>query len=139
MATKTGATATVIEHDGKLWKPKPGATATAEEFVAARTLMVEIHRDARWNPWVSDDRAAELEAAMETFEQWTRAEPGFRPKTERQVDAWMARDGPGVRGRTKAPGTRAGSATRSATTLSGNKPDWHSWKTARPSTASLPS
>ncbi len=69
MATKTGATATVIEHDGKLWKPKPGAMATAEEFVAARTLMVEIHRDGRWNPWVSDDRAAELEAAMDTFEQ----------------------------------------------------------------------
>jgi hypothetical protein len=91
VATTTAESSPTIEHDGLLWKPKPGATATAEEFVAARTLMMAIHRDARWNPWVSEDRAAELAAAMDTFGEWTRAEPGFRQKTSRQVDAWMAR------------------------------------------------
>lgn len=82
---------TVIEHDGLLWKPTAGAIATAEEFIAARKRIRDLHADARWNPWVLEDHEAEMDAAMAVFEQWTRAEPGFRPMTSRQVDAWMAR------------------------------------------------
>jgi len=81
----------VIEHDGMLWKPKRGATATAEEFIAARTLFVEAHRDSRWNPWVLDDREAELEHATQVMDQWTRAEPGHRMLTQKQVEARMAK------------------------------------------------
>ena len=45
-----------------------------------------------WNPWDVEDRKAEIEAAQDVMEQWTRAEPGFRPKTAAQVDAWMRRE-----------------------------------------------
>jgi hypothetical protein len=47
----------VIEVDGLLWKPKPGTTATGEEFRRARSLILEVHRDASWNPWVEEERA----------------------------------------------------------------------------------
>jgi len=33
-----------IELDGKRWKPVPGATATTAEFIAARSLIHEIHQ-----------------------------------------------------------------------------------------------
>ena len=79
----------VIEHGGLLWRPKRGATATAEEFIAARSLIVELHKDADWNPWVLEDRAADLEQAEAVFGQWRRAEPGFRPMTMKQ---WQARE-----------------------------------------------
>ncbi|MCW2572545.1 MAG: hypothetical protein JWO88_2603 [Frankiales bacterium] len=52
--------------------------------------MIEIHRDARWNPWVEQDRAEELEWAMATIERWTRAKPGHRVKTEGEVEAMLA-------------------------------------------------
>ncbi len=81
---------TVIELDGMLWKPRAGCTASAAEFATARATMIEIHRDARWNPWVEQDRAEELEWAMATIEQWTRAEPGHRVKTEAEVEAMLA-------------------------------------------------
>ncbi|GAA3810105.1 hypothetical protein GCM10022226_33120 [Sphaerisporangium flaviroseum] len=77
----------VIEVDGMLWKPKPGATATAEEFIAARTRFVEINRDGRWNPWVLDERQAELDEAIAIMGQWTRAEPGHRRLTLKQLEA----------------------------------------------------
>lgn len=79
--TSSASDTTVIEHAGLLWKPTARATATSEEFVAARTRIRELHADARWNPWVLDDHKAEMDAAMAVFEQWTRAEPGFRPMT----------------------------------------------------------
>ena len=82
----------VIEHGGYLWKPKSGATASAEEFVAARTLIVGVHEEARWSPWVMDDRSAEYGAASEVFGQWTRAEPGFRQLTPAEVEAWSAEE-----------------------------------------------
>ena len=81
---------TVIELDGMLWKPRAGSTASATEFATARATVIDIHRDARWNPWVEQDRAEELEQAMATFEQWTRAEPGHRVKTEAEVEAMLA-------------------------------------------------
>jgi hypothetical protein len=68
----------VIEHDGMLWKPKRSAAATAEEFIAARTLFIELHREGRWNSWVLEDRQSELERATEVMDQWKRAEPGYR-------------------------------------------------------------
>ena len=76
-----------IELDGLLWKPRPGATASAAEFTQARSVIVEVHEGMRWNPWVWDDRRAEYEAALDVFGQWTRAEPGFRPKTREELDA----------------------------------------------------
>jgi len=79
----------VIEHDGMLWKPKPGATTTAQEFIDARTTMIAIHEDCVWNPWVRDDRADELEQAQRKFGEWTRAEPDFKPMTLAQ---WKARE-----------------------------------------------
>lgn len=32
-----------LEHGGKLWKPRPAATATAEDFIAARELVTKLH------------------------------------------------------------------------------------------------
>lgn len=71
----------IIELDGKLWTPVPEATVTAEEFIAARSVIGEIHQSVWWNPWVMEDRAAEYEAALETCGQWTRAEPDLLRKT----------------------------------------------------------
>jgi hypothetical protein len=91
-ATGSGSASSgeVIEVDGLLWKPKPGTTATGEEFRRARSLILEIHRDASWNPWVREDRPQEYEQATAVFEQWTRAEPDFRPWTAEELDTWMA-------------------------------------------------
>jgi hypothetical protein len=80
----------VIEVDGLLWKPKSGATSSGEQFSRARSLLLEIHRDASWNPWVEEDRMQEYQQATAVFEQWTRAEPGFRQLTSEEVDAGMA-------------------------------------------------
>jgi hypothetical protein len=81
----------VIEHEGRLWKPKQGATSSAEEFLAAHALFIQLHRDSSWNPWVLDDRADELERAEQIIDEWTRAEPGHRPMTKKQLDAKLAR------------------------------------------------
>jgi hypothetical protein len=70
-----------------LWKPKPDATASEQEFIRARAVFVEIHAAARWNPWVEEDRAAEYEAALAVFGQWTCAEAGLLPKTREDIDA----------------------------------------------------
>ncbi len=40
------------EADGKRWAPVPDSTATAEEFIAALSLLHEIHQRIRWSPWV---------------------------------------------------------------------------------------
>jgi hypothetical protein len=82
--------ASVLEHDGCLWKPLPGATSTAEEFIAARSEMLAIHLGSIWNPWWREERASEVEAATAIFEQWTRAEPDFRPLTAAQFKRRMA-------------------------------------------------
>lgn len=81
----------VIEHDGMLWKPRRGATSSADEFIAARAAFVEINSAARWNPWVADDRSEEHDRAVEVMGQWTRAEPGHRTMTLRQWEAQQAR------------------------------------------------
>ncbi|WP_016693552.1 hypothetical protein [Rhodococcus rhodochrous] len=79
----------VIEPDGTRWTPRTGAHSTAEEFTAARATMRKIRRQARWNPWLCDDRAEELASAETVFSQWRRAEPGFRQLTWPEVEARM--------------------------------------------------
>ncbi|MCS7484838.1 hypothetical protein ACFFQW_44500 [Umezawaea endophytica] len=76
----------ILEPDGTLWKPKPWATASAEEFSAARALIIRLNEERRWNPWVAEDSADDLAAADTVFDQWTRAEPDFRPLSDEEVD-----------------------------------------------------
>lgn len=89
-----------------LWKPVPGATASAEEFARARSLIVEIHGLEEWNPWVREDRAGDYDAAAAVFGQWTRAEPGFGEEIRRRLEAeherWLA----GLDGRVQAAAAR---------------------------------
>lgn len=82
----------VYEHGGLLWRPKPGATSKFEENLAARALFLDLHRDEFWNPWRIEERAGELALALETMEQWERAEPGFKQMTLRQWNTKMARE-----------------------------------------------
>ena len=81
----------VIEHDGMFWKPRRGSTASAQEFIAARTLFIELNQDAVWNPWIRDEREAELDEAAEIMSQWQRAEPGHRHLGTKQWEARQAR------------------------------------------------
>jgi hypothetical protein len=74
--TAAGQPDGVFEHQGLLWRPKQGATTTAEVFLAARDLFLALNEESRWNPWVLEDRADDLEQAMSVMAQWTRAEPG---------------------------------------------------------------
>lgn len=92
MATNSGTVALPegIYSDGvRLWRARPGATSTFEESVTARALFVELHKDRFWNPWRMEEEAAALERAQEVMEEWERAEPDFKPKTKRQIDAQM--------------------------------------------------
>ena len=81
----------VIEHDGMLWKPRRGATASAAEFIAARTLFIELNHDAAWNPWIREERKADIDGAAEIMGQWQRAEPGHRHMSLKQWEAQQAR------------------------------------------------
>lgn len=82
----------VQTEDGLLWKRRQSATSTAEEFVDARVLFIQIHEDAEWNPWVLDDRAPEIEQAMAVMRQWQRAEAGFRLRQLDDVKAEWAQE-----------------------------------------------
>jgi hypothetical protein len=81
----------VIEHEGMLWRPKQGASSSPQEFLAARALFIELHQDSGWNPWVLEDRTDDLERAQTVMTEWTRAEPGHRTMTKKQLDEKMAR------------------------------------------------
>ncbi|GAA3678722.1 hypothetical protein GCM10022267_76850 [Lentzea roselyniae] len=76
-----------VEHGGFLWKPLPGATSTAEEFQRSRSLMIQLHEESLWNPWVMEDQADDYAEAVDIFDQWTRAEPGHRYLTKDEFDA----------------------------------------------------
>ena len=76
-----------IELDGELWEPVPGAAVTVSEFIAARSLIQEIHRSLWWNPWWMAERRAEYDAAWEVCGQWTCAEPGMPGKTVAEYEA----------------------------------------------------
>lgn len=83
----------VIEVDGKLWKLRRNATASAAEFITARNAFREISQDSRWNPWVREDRADEYEQASMVMDQWRRAEPDHRMLTTKQIEAdWFRQD-----------------------------------------------
>ena len=107
----------VIEHDGKLWKPQRGATASAAEFIAARTLFIELNHDAAWNPWIRDERKADIDEAAEIMGQWQRAEPGHRHLSRKQWEAQQARRDRARESSTRRT-TRVVSAPRSVTTSS---------------------
>jgi len=81
----------IIEHDGMLWKPRRGATASAEEFIAARALFIELNNDAVWNPWVREERAADIDEGAEVMSQWQRAEPGHRHLSLKQWESRQER------------------------------------------------
>lgn len=94
MATESSTQALadgVFSDGGRLWRAKPGATSTFEENVAARALLIDLHQDEFWNPWRFEEQAAELERAQQVMQEWERAEPNFKRKTKRQLDAEMAR------------------------------------------------
>jgi hypothetical protein len=76
--------------DGMLVKAKPGAGFSFEEYLTARATFIEINDEARWNPWVRDDRADETNLAMAVMEEWTRAEPGFSQMTEQEIEEMLA-------------------------------------------------
>ncbi|WP_414944825.1 hypothetical protein [Amycolatopsis sp. cmx-11-32] len=78
-----------LEHDGMLWKPGSDTTVTFDEFVSARTTVVEILGHTIWNPWIREEREPELRAAMTVFGQWDRAEPGFHQWDEDEAIAWL--------------------------------------------------
>jgi hypothetical protein len=80
-----------IEADGMLWKPSPGAAASAEEFLQARSLITQLHQAVCWNPWLLEDRADEYAAAWEVCSQWTRAELDYHPPTAEELEAGYER------------------------------------------------
>lgn len=80
----------VVEHDGKLWKPRPGATVTFEEFLRTRVRFLEVDDHVSWNPWDCHLRDEAEQAALAVSGQWIRAEPGFRQLTEAELQARMA-------------------------------------------------
>lgn len=69
----------------------PGVATVAAEFLTARRLFLELHQESTWNPWVLEDRAEEVERAMEVMGHWTRAEPDHRMLTDKQVQAMVKR------------------------------------------------
>jgi hypothetical protein len=83
-----------IEVDGKRWVPVPGSTATAEEFIAALSLLHDIHQQIRWSPWVIQDRAGEYDVALKVCGQWTSAEPELPGKTLEEYEAELIKARP---------------------------------------------
>ena len=81
-----------FEDQGVLWKQDPGGTSTFEELLAARSFFIDTYQDALWNPWVTDDNKAELDAAMVTIREWTRAGPDFRQWTAEETEAYLDED-----------------------------------------------
>lgn len=77
-----------VELDGKRWEPVPAATATAEDFLAARSFLHEIHQQCLWSPWVMQDRAADYDAALKTCGQWICSDDPDAPrKTVEEYEA----------------------------------------------------
>jgi hypothetical protein len=83
----------VFEHGGLLWKRRPGARSTFEELAAARSFFMQTNEAALWDPWLRDDRASELDAAMEIMQEWTSAEPDFRQWTAEETQRWLDEGG----------------------------------------------
>jgi len=96
------------QHDGILWRSKPGATSSFEEFLLTREHWLELFHEADWNPWGKEELEAERERADQVIEEWKRAEPNFTPLTKRQVGARMAAITRRVRAERKANEARWG-------------------------------
>ncbi|WP_188741645.1 hypothetical protein [Agromyces bauzanensis] len=79
----------IHEHEGILWKPKPGATSSFEEFLHARVQWLEIWHETDWNPWREEELAPQLARAEHVTDEWERAERDFRPLSKRQIGARM--------------------------------------------------
>lgn len=84
-----------VELDGKRWEPVPGGTATAEDFIAARSLLHEIHQQCLWSPWVMQDRAGDYDAALNICGQWTYSDDPAAPRktleeTEAEIEQRLA-------------------------------------------------
>jgi hypothetical protein len=90
MATVTDRAPQVFEHEGILWRAKPGASSSFDEYIYERGHWLELFWELDWNPWRKDELAP-LEARCEqVLDEWERAEPDFRPLTARQVGARRA-------------------------------------------------
>lgn len=76
----------IVEHHGKLWKPTTDATVSLEECLSAKARFTQILADQAWNQWNEDSHAAELSRLEGILDQWTRAEPGFRPLTNEEFE-----------------------------------------------------
>lgn len=81
-----GDSALIVENGGLLWKPEPGATASFEAFLNAKARFTLILDDQAWNPWSRESHDPELSRLEDILEQWTRAEPGFRPLTGDELE-----------------------------------------------------
>ena len=84
-----------VELDGKRWEPVPGGSATAEDFIAARSLLHEIHQQCLWSSWVMQDRTADYDAALQTCGQWTYSDDPAAPRktleeTEAEIEQRLA-------------------------------------------------
>jgi len=107
-----------------LWRPKPGASSSAQGLLAARALFIELHEDSGWNPWVLEDRADDLERAQAVMAEWIRAEPGFRIMTKKQLDAKVAHLDRDLRRRQAAIDERR-EKDKAASTRQRRTPGWH--------------
>jgi hypothetical protein len=76
-----------VEAGGECWEPVPGATVTAQEFIAARSVIDEIHQQIRWSPWGLQDRAGDYDAALAACGQWATIGPQPPPRTLEQYQA----------------------------------------------------
>lgn len=83
----------MYECEGMLWKRKPGATSTFNEFLSAQATLRTLWKERDWNPWDADKHEAREKAAIAIHEQWMRAEPGFRQWTEQELEAHLAEVG----------------------------------------------
>ncbi|GAB2481187.1 hypothetical protein GCM10027063_24150 [Promicromonospora xylanilytica] len=80
----------VIEIEGMLWRPKPDAVATAEEFILARDDFMAAMYEGFWSPWRRDECRVRQNSAVEVMEQWDRAEPAHRFLTLEELEAEQA-------------------------------------------------
>lgn len=85
--TTTDAAQQVHEHDGMLWKPKPGYTSTFEDLLTAQRRWFEIFHETHWNPWRENELQPEVEWSEKVMGEWERAEPDHRPMTKRRIGA----------------------------------------------------
>lgn len=90
MAEGATASGTTFEHDGKLYRAKPGAVSSFIDYLQASDRWVEVYFDIDWSPWREPELAPELQRYEQIFSEWERAEPDYVRPTRRQVGAMQA-------------------------------------------------